>query len=91
MALAQLRRNRIISVLSQAVIIVEVGENRDGLDSPAWGKRRGRLVCAIPGIEGTARLIEEEILRTTSASHNNFELSLSITLIKPKIHGLQSL
>jgi len=46
MTLAQMSHNRIISVLSQAVIIVEVGENSDGLDSPARAKRRGLFAYA---------------------------------------------
>ena len=37
---------RIISVLSQAVIIVEGGKNSDGLDSPAWAKRQGLFIYA---------------------------------------------
>lgn len=52
-------RDRIISGLSQAVIIVEAGINSGSLDTAARAKKQGRLVYAIPGSIGTNQLIEK--------------------------------
>jgi DNA processing protein len=52
-------RDRIISGLSQAVIIVEAGINSGSLDTAARAKEQGRLVYAVPGSKGTDQLIEK--------------------------------
>ena len=52
-------RDRIISGLSKAVIIVEAGENSGSLDTAARAKKQGRPVYAVPGSSGTNQLIEE--------------------------------
>ncbi|HLF27315.1 MAG TPA: DNA-processing protein DprA [Anaerolineae bacterium] len=51
-------RDRIISGLSRAVIVVEAGAQSGSLDTATKAKKQGRLVYAAPGSIGTERLIE---------------------------------
>ena len=50
-------RDRIVSGLSRAVIVVEAGEKSGSLDTAARAKKQGRAVFAAPGSAGTDRLI----------------------------------
>jgi DNA processing protein len=46
-------RDRIVSGLSRAVIVVEAGERSGTLDTVRQARRQGRLVLAVPGSPGT--------------------------------------
>lgn len=51
-------RDRVISGLSKAVIVVEAGKNSGSLDTAARAQKQGRLMYAIPGSSGTDELID---------------------------------
>jgi DNA processing protein len=52
-------RDRIVSGLARAVIVVEAGEKSGSLDTAARARRQGRLLLAVPGSPGTDKLIAE--------------------------------
>lgn len=51
-------RDRIISGLSRAVIVVEAGTQSGSLDTAERGRKQGRLVYAVPGSAGTEGLLK---------------------------------
>jgi len=79
-------RNRIISALSQAVVVVEASERSGALITAAFAAQQGREVFAVPGSiyapqsAGTNRLIEsgahiytgiESLLKTLNLEHSD--------------------
>jgi DNA processing protein len=50
-------RDRIVSGLSRAVIVIKAGEKSGSLDTASKAKKQNRLVYALPGSPGTDQLI----------------------------------
>jgi len=61
-------RDRIVSGLSRAVIVVEAGEKSGSLDTAGRAAKQGRLVFAVPGSAGTDQLIAAGARRLDPAS-----------------------
>ncbi len=51
-------RDRLVSGLSRAVIVVEAGQKSGSMDTAERARKQGRLVYAIPGSEGTEGLLK---------------------------------
>lgn len=51
-------RDRLISGLSRAVIVVEAGQKSGSMDTAERARKQGRLVYAVPGSEGTEGLLK---------------------------------
>jgi DNA processing protein len=52
-------RDRLISGLSRAVIVVEAAEKSGSMDTAAKARRQGRLLLAVPGSPGTDLLVAQ--------------------------------
>ena len=63
-------RDRIISGLSRAVIVVEASEKSGSLDTASKAIKQGRLVYAVPGSAGTDRLMAGGAQRIDPAAMN---------------------
>jgi DNA processing protein len=61
-------RDRIVSGLSRAVIVVEAAVKSGSLDTAARAKRQGRWLLAVPGSAGTDLLIAQGAEAVTPAS-----------------------
>jgi len=61
-------RDRIISGLSRAVVVVEAGEKSGSLDTASKAIKQGRLVYAVPGSAGTDQLLASGALRIDPAA-----------------------
>jgi len=60
-------RDRVISGLSLAVIVVEAGERSGSLDTANRARKQGRLVFAVDGGSlGTAQLLREGAIRVST-------------------------
>ncbi len=53
-------RDRIISGLARAVIVVEAGEKSGSLDTATRGRKQGRLIFAVGGSPGAEQSLSEE-------------------------------
>ena len=72
-------RDRIISGLSRAVIVIEAGEKSGSLDTAAKAIKQGRLVYAVPGSAGTEQLIASGVRRIDPAAINFDQLVTELT------------
>lgn len=54
-------RDRIVSGLSRAVIVVEAGEQSGSLDTADKARRQGRLVLAVPGSPGADQMLQQGV------------------------------
>ena len=54
-------RDRVVSGLSRAVIVVEAGEQSGSLDTADKARRQGRLVLAVPGSPGADQLLQQGV------------------------------
>lgn len=68
-------RDRIISGLSKAVIVVEAGIKSGSLDTAAKAFRQDRLVLSVPGSPGTDELIAQGVQSLDPVSLNFDELA----------------
>jgi DNA processing protein len=68
-------RDRIISGLSRAVIVVEAGAKSGSLDTASRAQKQGRRVYAIPGSPGTDKLLRENAFPLTTENVDLDELA----------------
>jgi DNA processing protein len=76
-------RDRIVSGLSQAVIVVEAGERSGSLDTAARAKKQSRPVYAVPGSKGPDILLNEGCQRIDPDSVDYDILAEEITSFTP--------
>ena len=87
-----LTRNRIISALSQVVVVVEAGERSGAMSTANHGAEQGRQVAAVPGPVTSAasigchRLIREGAALVTNAEEI-LELMFPLNAVKQNVHG----
>ena len=72
-------RDRLISGLSRAVIVIEAGEKSGSLDTASKAQKQGRLVYAVPGSAGTDQLLASGALRIEPESIDFDELAREIS------------
>jgi DNA processing protein len=78
-------RDRIISGLSRAVIVIEAGEKSGSLDTASKARKQNRWVYAMPGSAGTDQLIAAGARRIELASIDFDALADEIN--QPLTHG----
>ncbi len=71
-------RDRIISGLARAVVVVEAGERSGSLDTAKRAQRQGRPVLALPGSPGTDRLLAEGAAQLSQSAADLDALAESI-------------
>ena len=87
-----LTRNRIISALSQVVVVVEAGERSGAMSTANHGAEQGRQVAAVPGpvtsaaSTGCHRLIREGAALVTNAEEI-LELMFPLNTVEQNVHG----
>lgn len=87
-----LTRNRIISALSQVVVVVEAGERSGAMSTANHGAEQGRQVAAVPGPVTSAasigchRLIREGAALVTNAEEI-MELMFPLNAVEQNVHG----
>ncbi len=72
-------RDRIVSGMSRAVIVIEAGEKSGSLDTAGKARRQGRLVFAVPGSPGTEALLREGAERLDAQNVDLDKLALQIS------------
>lgn len=87
-----LTRNRIISALSQVVVVVEAGERSGAMSTANHGAEQGRQVAAVPGpvtsaaSTGCHRLIREGAALVTKAEEI-MELMFPLNAVEQNMHS----
>lgn len=87
-----LTRNRIISALSQVVVVVEAGERSGAMSTANHGAEQGRQVAAVPGPVTSAasigchRLIREGAALVTNAEEI-LELMFPLNAVEQNMHS----
>ncbi len=72
-------RDRIISGLSRAVIVIEAGEKSGSLDTASKAIKQGRLVYAVPGSPGSDQLIAGGAHRIDPSAIKFDQLAIKMT------------
>ena len=80
-------RDRIVSGLSRAVVVIEAGEKSGSLDTAAKAKKQNRLVYAVPGSAGTDRLIAGGTRQIDPLTIDFDQLAADITQHTPSSDG----
>lgn len=75
---ALMARDRIVSGLSRAVIVVEAGEHSGTMDTARRARAQERLLIAVPGSPGTDLLLASGALRLAPGSIDMDELAAHI-------------